>query len=125
MDVTNLIPIIENIGFPGLIFVIWYVYHKSQVKTFESLLNNNLHSIRRVVTTANNVRFDADRTEQGHADRFWALSLALHACQTQVYQPCHSYITRRRSKMHDLLEDFHQMPDLDLFFDDRELDGFF
>jgi len=25
------------------------------------------------------IRFDADRSDNGHADRFWALALALHA----------------------------------------------
>jgi len=39
----------------------------------------DLQAIKRVVTSAGNIRFDAERTEQGHADRFWALALALHA----------------------------------------------
>jgi phage FluMu gp28-like protein len=42
-------------------------------------IREDLHSIRRVTTTANNIRFDADRSDNGHADRFWALALALHA----------------------------------------------
>lgn len=37
------------------------------------------HAIKRTVTSANNIRFDADRTDEGHADRFWALALAHHA----------------------------------------------
>ena len=36
-------------------------------------------AIRRLVTAANNVRFDAERDEAGHADEFWAAALALHA----------------------------------------------
>lgn len=39
----------------------------------------DIHSVRRVVTSAGNFRFDAERTEDGHADRFWALALAVHA----------------------------------------------
>jgi len=39
----------------------------------------DLNAVKRVVTNAGNIRFDAERTEQGHADRFWALALALHA----------------------------------------------
>ena len=35
--------------------------------------------IRRFVTAANNVRFDAERSDKGHADRFWAVALAVHA----------------------------------------------
>jgi phage FluMu gp28-like protein len=37
------------------------------------------HSVRRQMTTAGNPRFDADRTEIGHADYFWAHMLALSA----------------------------------------------
>ncbi len=39
----------------------------------------DLHAIRMSKTSAGNPRFDAERTESGHADRFWALALALHA----------------------------------------------
>lgn len=42
-------------------------------------LQSDFHAIRRYVTPANNVRFDADRTERGHADRAWAAMLAVHA----------------------------------------------
>lgn len=37
------------------------------------------HSVRKVTTVAGNPRFDAERTEAGHADEFWAHALALHA----------------------------------------------
>jgi phage FluMu gp28-like protein len=39
----------------------------------------DLRSIKKVTTAAGNIRFDADRGKNGHADRFWALALALHA----------------------------------------------
>ncbi len=39
----------------------------------------DLNAVKRFVTPAGNVRFDADRTEHGHADRFWALALAIEA----------------------------------------------
>ena len=42
-------------------------------------IREDLHSIRRITTASNNIRFDADRSDNGHADRFWALALALHA----------------------------------------------
>lgn len=41
----------------------------------------DIHSIKRTVTSAGNIRFDADRTDAGHADRFWAMALAVHAAQ--------------------------------------------
>ncbi len=44
------------------------------------LVREDLHSIRKIVTAANNVRLDADRSDtDGHGDRFWALALAYHA----------------------------------------------
>ncbi len=42
-------------------------------------LISDIHAVRRTVTAANNVRFEAERTAEGHADRFWALALALRA----------------------------------------------
>ena len=39
-----------------------------------------LHSIKRRVLPSGNVSFDAERTNRGHADRFWALVLA---CQKE------------------------------------------
>jgi phage FluMu gp28-like protein len=42
-------------------------------------IRDDLHSVRRIVTSAGNIRFDAEADANGHADRFWALALALHA----------------------------------------------
>lgn len=42
-------------------------------------IRNDLHSIRKTVTAAGNVRLDAPREEGSHADRFWAAALACHA----------------------------------------------
>jgi len=42
-------------------------------------VREDLHSVRRVVTSAGNIRFDAERDAGSHADRFWALALATHA----------------------------------------------
>ncbi|HWP86186.1 MAG TPA: terminase family protein [Terriglobia bacterium] len=42
-------------------------------------LRRDLNAVKRAVTAAGNIRFDAERTEEGHADRFWALALALSA----------------------------------------------
>lgn len=42
-------------------------------------VREDLHSVRKIVTAANNVRLDADRDTDGHADRFWSLALAYHA----------------------------------------------
>lgn len=42
-------------------------------------LVTDLRAIKKEVTASGNVRFAADRGAGGHADRFWALALALHA----------------------------------------------
>jgi phage FluMu gp28-like protein len=43
------------------------------------LLRDDVYAIRREVTSSGNVRYVAARSEKGHADRAWALMLALHA----------------------------------------------
>ena len=51
-------------------------------------LRDDLHSVKRVTTVAGNIRFDVQRNEtDGHADRFWALALALHAAKDNNYVP--------------------------------------
>lgn len=44
-------------------------------------IREDLHSVRKVVTAAGNIRFDAAATDLGHADRFWSLALAVHAAE--------------------------------------------
>lgn len=46
-------------------------------------IREDLHSVRKITTASNNIRFDVANTEvSGHADRFWALALAVHASKT-------------------------------------------
>jgi phage FluMu gp28-like protein len=48
-------------------------------------LRDDLHSVKKITTPAGNIRFDAERDEQhGHADRFWAKALAIHAGSVPV-----------------------------------------
>lgn len=42
----------------------------------------DLRQVTKEVTAAGNVRFTAERTPDGHADRFWALALAIHAASS-------------------------------------------
>ncbi len=44
------------------------------------------HAVRKTTTIAGNPRFDADQTELGHADEFWAHALAVHAAE-ETQQP--------------------------------------
>jgi phage FluMu gp28-like protein len=43
------------------------------------LIRSDLRAVKKVATASGHLRFDADRGKNGHADRFWALALALHA----------------------------------------------
>lgn len=45
----------------------------------EKFITADLRAIKKETTMAGNIRFTADRGPGGHADRFWALALALHA----------------------------------------------
>jgi phage FluMu gp28-like protein len=45
----------------------------------DDFIRADLRSVRRETTFAGNIRFAGDRGKDGHADRFWALALAIHA----------------------------------------------
>lgn len=45
----------------------------------DPIIRADLRKVQKVVTAAGNIRFVAESTPDGHADRFWALALALHA----------------------------------------------
>lgn len=51
-------------------------------------LRDDLHSIKKTTTAAGNIRYDAERSDLGHADRFWAKSLALLASEEGVIPQC-------------------------------------
>ncbi len=46
----------------------------------------DLRAVTKVTTAAGNIRFTAERSENGHADRFWANALGIHAAG-QLQQP--------------------------------------
>lgn len=46
---------------------------------YDPKVRADLRSVTKQVTGAGNIRFTAERTPDGHADRFWALALAIHA----------------------------------------------
>ena len=45
------IELIKNIGFPAVIFAIWYIYHKSQAKTFEEIIKCNFEVLKDLLET--------------------------------------------------------------------------
>lgn len=45
----------------------------------DPLVRADLRKVQKVTTSAGNIRFVAESSPDGHADRFWALALAIHA----------------------------------------------
>ncbi len=46
---------------------------------YDQKIRADLRLVKKTTTSAGNVRFVAESTDDGHADRFWALALAIHA----------------------------------------------
>ncbi|WP_211364064.1 hypothetical protein [Propionivibrio limicola] len=46
---------------------------------YDPAIRADLRQVTKQVTSSGNVRFTAERTADGHSDRFWALGLAKHA----------------------------------------------
>lgn len=52
-------------------------------------IRSDFHSVRKLTTIAGNTRFDAEATDDGHADRFWAAALAVNAASSTHGAPVH------------------------------------
>lgn len=50
-ETVLMIELVKNIGFPAVIFAIWYIYHKSQVRTFETIIKNNFVVLKELLET--------------------------------------------------------------------------
>jgi phage FluMu gp28-like protein len=51
---------------------------------FRPEVRADLRAVTKETTAAGNIRFTAERSENGHADRFWALALAIQAAGTDA-----------------------------------------
>ena len=47
----------------------------------------DFHGIKKTITQTGNIRFDAARTDAGHADRFWAAALGVEAASPAYVKP--------------------------------------
>jgi phage FluMu gp28-like protein len=63
-----------------------------------------MQSVKRYVGTTGQMRFDAARTDSGHADEFWALALAISAASTKAYIPASEGGMVGRPVMDNLME---------------------
>ena len=68
-------PVKEELAYP---FRAAFEDHSIRIPA-DPKIRSDLRAIRKETTAAGNVRFAADRGKNGHADRFWAFALALHA----------------------------------------------
>lgn len=59
-------------------------------------VRESFHNIKRTVTTAGHTRFDAERTEAGHSDEFWAAALSLYAADATDNTPLTIQSSHRR-----------------------------
>ncbi len=69
---------------------------------YDKHIRADLRSVTKQTTAAGNVRFTAERTPDGHADRFWALALAIEAASTPAGEYAyHSVGSREHNNDHD------------------------
>ncbi len=77
----------------------------------DELIREDLHSVKKVTTAANHVRFDVSATEEenAHADRFWALMLAIHAAHSYPAGSVEDNTTsRKRRTSSDMMHGYYE-----------------
>ena len=62
---------------------------------YDKHIRADLRSVTKQTTAAGNVRFTAERTPDGHADRFWALALAIEAANTPGREYAYQSVKKR------------------------------
>jgi phage FluMu gp28-like protein len=83
----------EGVDFTNATKELWAVELKVRMQRGEvpipldRELSYQLHSIRKKMSAAKNAVFDAERSEHGHADKFWALALAVWAAKSNEQAP--------------------------------------
>lgn len=71
-------------------------------------IREDLHSVKKITTSAGNIRFDATNTEDSHADRFWACALAMHAAHDPHSGPVETSIaSRKRRESSGMMEGYY------------------
>jgi phage FluMu gp28-like protein len=101
---------VEGIPFTSESKEILAVSVKRGLENREYLLPNSnafhlqIHSIKQMTTLVGRFRYDAERTEKGHADSFWAWALASHAVSKTLEHTPNFYEQRARNKSKDEVE---------------------
>lgn len=72
---------------------------------YDPVIRADLRAVTKTTTPSGNIRFTADRTDVGHADRFWALALAVEAAASPAapieWTPAPAARSRRDEKEGD------------------------
>jgi phage FluMu gp28-like protein len=95
---------IEGIPFTSETKEVLAVSVKRGLENREYLLPNSnafhlqIHSIKQMTTLVGRFRYDAERTDKGHADSFWAWALASHAVSKTLEHIPNFYEERARNK---------------------------
>ena len=63
---------------------------------YDQKIRSDLRAVTKETTAAGNIRFTAERSENGHADRFWSLALSVHAAGEPVGPVEYETVTPRR-----------------------------
>lgn len=71
----------------------------------DPVIRSDLRKVQKTVTSAGNIRFVAESTVDGHADRFWALALAIHAADSSG-GPVHVGSRPSRSNLREQLQGY-------------------
>ncbi len=79
---------------------------------YRPAIRADLRAVTKETTAAGNIRFTAERSENGHADRFWALALAVHAASTSAM--AYGYIPVRRAAPAPGDHGWHERPEADV-----------
>jgi phage FluMu gp28-like protein len=101
---------IEGIAFNQESKEVLAVNAKRGLENLEFLLPNSqafhlqMHSIKRSSTLVGRFRYDAERTEKGHADSFWAWALAYHAVTMTTEHAPNFYQQRAGNKNNSVLQ---------------------
>jgi phage FluMu gp28-like protein len=61
-------------------------------------LQQQIHSIKKIVTSGKHARFDCDNNTKHHADRFWSLALANYAVETAPAKTRGSFYNQLRER---------------------------
>jgi len=71
----------------------------------------DLRAVKKTTTEAGNIRFAADHGKNGHADRFWAAALCVHAAQQQTTGRV-EVLTAGHREQTESMRDYGNMPSL-------------